>query len=181
MIVIADDKIQQVFQKGERPYPQDARIIRAEGKTVIPALFDIDTHIGQQGLEAAAQALSNYLYFGVVNISDTGVTLIHGEGLKKLEGEGKLVGPRIFEVGPTFTVVGGHPIPTNRALGRAIDPRTLTQIDGPKPPWTKCKSTAANTRSPQSKPSWKAAECWAIRECPSRPSRLWRMKRISIV
>ena len=85
VIVIADDKIQQVFQKGARAYPQDARIIYAEGKTVIPALFDIDTHIGQQGLEAAAQALSNYLYFGIVNISDTGVTLIHGEGLKKLE------------------------------------------------------------------------------------------------
>ena len=132
VIVIADDKIQQVFKKGERAYPQDARIFRAEGKTVIPALFDIDTHIGQQGLEAAAQALSNYLYFGVVNISDTGVTLIHGAELKKLEGEGKLFAPRIFEAGPTLTVVGGHPIPTNRALGRAIDPRTLTQIDGPK-------------------------------------------------
>ena len=37
VIVIADDKIQQVFQKGERVYPQDARIIHAEGKTVIPA------------------------------------------------------------------------------------------------------------------------------------------------
>jgi imidazolonepropionase-like amidohydrolase len=120
VIVIADDKIQQVFKKGERAYPQDARIFRAEGKTVIPALFDIDTHIGQQGLEAAAQALSNYLYFGVVNISDTGVTLIHGAELKKLEGEGKLFAPRIFEAGPTFTVVGGHPIPTNRALGRTI-------------------------------------------------------------
>ena len=132
VIVIADDKIQQVFGKGEKPSPKDARIIRAEGKTVIPALFDIDTHIGQQGLEAAAQALTNYLYFGVVNISDTGVTLIHGEGLKKLEREGKLIAPRIFEAGPTFTVVGGHPIPTNRALGRAIDPRTLTQIDGPE-------------------------------------------------
>ena len=82
MIVIADDTIQQVFQKGERVYPQDAKIIHAEGKTIIPALFDIDTHIGQQGLEAAAQALSNYLYFGIVNISDTGVTLIHGEGLR---------------------------------------------------------------------------------------------------
>ena len=132
VIVIADDTIQQVFQKGERVYPQDARIIHVEGKTIIPGLFDIDTHIGQQGLEAAAQALSNYLYFGIVNISDTGVTLIHGDGLKKLEQEGKLVAPRIFEAGPTFTVVGGHPIPTNRALGRAIDPRTLTQIDGPK-------------------------------------------------
>ncbi|HTL29231.1 MAG TPA: hypothetical protein VL282_08420, partial [Tepidisphaeraceae bacterium] len=132
VIVIADDKIQQVFHQGERPYPEEARIIHAEGKTVIPALFDIDTHIGQQGLEVAAQALSNYLYFGVVNISDTGVTLIHGEGLKKLEREGKLIAARIFEAGPTFTVVGGHPIPTNRALGRAIDPRTLTQIDGPK-------------------------------------------------
>ena len=132
VIVIADDKVQQVFRKGDKPYPQDAEIIDAQGKTIIPGLFDIDTHIGQQGLEAAAQALTNYLYFGIVNISDTGVTLIHGEGLKKLEREGKLIAARIFEAGPTFTVVGGHPIPTNRALGRAIDPRTLTQIDGPK-------------------------------------------------
>ena len=132
VIVIVDDKIQQVFRKGEKPYPQDAKVISAQAKTIMPGLFDIDTHIGQQGLEAAAQALSNYLYFGIFNISDTGVTLIHGEGLKKLEREGKLIAPRIFEAGPTFTVVGGHPIPTNRALGRAIDPRTLTQIDGPK-------------------------------------------------
>ena len=59
------------------------------------------------------------------------MTLIHGAELKKLEGEGKLFAPPNFEAGPTFTVVGGHPIPTNRALGRAIDPRTLTQIDRP--------------------------------------------------
>jgi len=28
--------------------------------------------------------------------------------------------------------VGGHPIPTNRGLGRTIDTRTLTQIEGPE-------------------------------------------------
>src|SRR5215208_3561276 len=77
VIVIADDKIQQVFRKGERAYPQDAKVVDGQGKTIIPGLFDIDTHIGQQGLEAAAQALTNYLYFGIFNISDTGVTLIH--------------------------------------------------------------------------------------------------------
>ena len=37
VIVIADDTIQQVFRKEERGYPADARIIHAEGKTVIPA------------------------------------------------------------------------------------------------------------------------------------------------
>jgi imidazolonepropionase-like amidohydrolase len=132
VIVIEDQRIQKIFRRGEQSYPQKAWVINARGKTIIPGLFDIDTHIGQQGLEAAAQALSNYLYFGIMNISDTGVTLIHGEGLKKLEQDGKLVSPRIFEAGPTFTTQGGHPIPTNRALGRSIDPRTLTQIDGPK-------------------------------------------------
>ena len=50
--------------------------------SVIPALFDIDTHIAQQGLEAAAQALTNYLYHGITSISDTGVSIIHGEGLE---------------------------------------------------------------------------------------------------
>ena len=73
VIVIADDTIQQVFKKGERVYSQDARIIQAEGKTVIPALFDIDTHIGQQGLEAAAQALSNITGRYVELLADRGL------------------------------------------------------------------------------------------------------------
>ncbi|MEE8350240.1 MAG: amidohydrolase family protein [Acidobacteriota bacterium] len=132
VVVIEKDRIQQVFRQGEGDVPQGARVIQAQGKTIIPALFDIDTHIAQQGLEAAAQALTNYLYFGVTNISDTGVSLIHGEGLDRLEKEGRFISPRLFEAGPTLTAVGGHPIPTNRGLGRTIDTRTLTQIEGPE-------------------------------------------------
>ena len=131
-MVIENDRIQAVFRHGEQVYPRGARVIQAQGKTIIPALFDIDTHIGQQGLEAAAQALTNYLYHGITSISDTGVSIIHREGLERLKQEGKLISPRIFEAGPTFTAVGGHPIPVNRALGRAIDTRTLTQIKGPE-------------------------------------------------
>ena len=132
VVVIENDRIQAVFRHGEQVYPRGARVIQAQGKTIIPALFDIDTHIGQQGLEAAAQALTNYLYHGITSISDTGVSIIHRAGLERLKQEGKLISPRIFEAGPTFTAVGGHPIPVNRALGRAIDTRTLTQIKGPE-------------------------------------------------
>ena len=132
VVVIDKDRIQAVFRQGEQALPAGARVIEAEGKTIIPALFDIDTHIAQQGLEAAAQALTNYLYYGVTNISDTGVSLIHGEGLKRLEEGGKFISPRLFEAGPTLTAVGGHPIPVNRGLGRTIDTRTLTQIEGPE-------------------------------------------------
>lgn len=132
VIVIQGDRIQNIFRKGEQKYPPQARVIQADGKTIIPGLFDIDTHIGQQGLEAAAQALTNYLYHGITNISDTGVTFLHGPGLRQLEQQGKLIAPRVFEAGPTLVAVGGHPIPINRAMGRAIDTRTLTQIDGPE-------------------------------------------------
>jgi len=132
VVVIENDRIQAVFRHGEQVYPRGARVIQAQGKTIIPALFDIDTHIAQQGLEAAAQALTNYLYHGITSISDTGVSIIHREGLEKLKKQGKLISPRIFEAGPTLTAVGGHPIPVNRALGRAIDTRTLTQIEGPE-------------------------------------------------
>lgn len=132
VVVIEKERIQGVFRHGEQVFPRGARVIQAQGKTIIPALFDIDTHIGQQGLEAAAQALSNYLYHGITSISDTGVTFLHGEGLERLKREGKLISPRIFEAGPTLTAVGGHPIPVNRALGRAIDTRTLGQIEGPE-------------------------------------------------
>jgi len=132
VVVIENDRIQAVFRYGEQVYPRGARVIQAQGKTIIPALFDIDTHIAQQGLEAAAQALTNYLYHGITSISDTGVSIVHGEGLERLKQEGKLISPRIFEAGPTLTAVGGHPIPVNRALGRAIDTRTLTQIEGPE-------------------------------------------------
>ncbi len=61
VVVIENDRIQAVFRHGEQVYPGGARVIQAQGKTIIPALFDIDTHIAQQGLEAAAQALTNYL------------------------------------------------------------------------------------------------------------------------
>ena len=132
VVVIENDRIQGVFRHGEQVYPRGARVIQAQGKTIIPALFDIDTHIAQQGLEAAAQALTNYLYHGITSISDTGVSIIHGEGLERLKREGKLISPRIFEAGPTLTAVGGHPIPVNRGLGREIDTRTLTQIEGPE-------------------------------------------------
>jgi imidazolonepropionase-like amidohydrolase len=132
VVVIENDRIQGVFRHGEQVYPRAARVIQAQGKTIIPALFDIDTHIGQQGLEAAAQALTNYLYHGITSISDTGVSIIHREGLEKLKRQGKLISPRIYEAGPTLTAVGGHPIPVNRRLGRAIDTRTLTQIEGPQ-------------------------------------------------
>jgi len=132
VVVIENDRIQAVFRHGEQVYPRGARVIQAQGKTIIPALFDIDTHIAQQGLEAAAQALTNYLYHGITSISDTGVSIVHREGLERLKQEGKLISPRIFEAGPTLTAVGGHPIPVNRALGRAIDTRTLTQIEGPE-------------------------------------------------
>ena len=132
VVVIENDRIQAVFRHGEQVYPRGARVIQAQGKTIIPALFDMDTHIAQQGLEAAAQALTNYLYHGITSISDTGVSIVHGEGLERLKQEGKLISPRIFEAGPTLTAVGGHPIPVNRALGRAIDTRTLTQIKGPE-------------------------------------------------
>jgi imidazolonepropionase-like amidohydrolase len=132
VVVIENDRIQAVFRHGEQVYPRGARVIQAQGKTIIPALFDIDTHIAQQGLEAAAQALTNYLYHGITSISDTGVSIIHREGLERLKREGKLISPRIFEAGPTLTAVGGHPIPVNRGLGREIDTRTLTQIEGPE-------------------------------------------------
>ncbi|MEE2822917.1 MAG: amidohydrolase family protein [Acidobacteriota bacterium] len=132
VVVIEKDRILKVFRRGEQDYPVGARVISVQGKTIIPALFDIDTHIAQQGLEAAAQALTNYLYYGVLNISDTGVSLIHGSGLKKLAREGKFISPRLFEAGPTLTAVGGHPIPVNRALGRTIDTRTLTQVKDPE-------------------------------------------------
>ena len=132
VVVIENDRIQAVFRHGEQVYPRGARVIQAQGKTIIPALFDIDTHIAQQGLEAAAQALTNYLYHGITSISDTGVSIIHREGLERLEREGQLISPRIFEAGPTLTAVGGHPIPVNRGLGREIDTRTLTQIEGPE-------------------------------------------------
>lgn len=132
VILIEDGVIRKISKEGDRHYPPEAKIIDAHGKTVIPGLFDIDTHIGQQGLEAAAQAMSNYLYHGITTICDTGVTVLYGPGLEKFMKEGKLLGPRILEAGPTFTAVGGHPIPTNRALGREIDTRTLTQVDNPE-------------------------------------------------
>jgi imidazolonepropionase-like amidohydrolase len=99
--------------------PAGARVIRAEGKFVLPGLIDTHMHIGGSGggsadkreftPQAAANNFKSYLIFGVTTVFDiAGHPFI--EGQKSALESGQLLGPRLFGVKYGITAPGSHPI-----------------------------------------------------------------------
>jgi imidazolonepropionase-like amidohydrolase len=75
--------------------PKGARVIRAEGKFLIPGLWDMHVHL-------SAKHLSALVANGVTGVRDMGNILSDVDGWRAQVGAGTLVGPWIFRVGPTL-------------------------------------------------------------------------------
>ena len=99
VIVIEDSRIKAVGTKGVVPYPAEARVIRAEGKTVLPGFIDAHVHL-------SAYMPPLFLHYGVTTIFDTANPtewiLAQREALKG----GKIKGPRLFVTG---AIIDGPP------------------------------------------------------------------------
>ena len=92
VIVIEGSRIQAVGARGNVPYPPQARIIKADGMTVLPGLIDAHIH----SLDFFPQL---FLHFGVTTVYDTANptewVIAQRDALKK----GKIKGPRMFVTG----------------------------------------------------------------------------------
>jgi imidazolonepropionase-like amidohydrolase len=104
--------------------PVDALVIDAAGKTVMPGLIDLHTHLtyedggdatvtGVDDSQAAAtlrgaERLRYYLESGVTSVRDVASAGLAPFVLKQWVAEGRLPGPRVFPVGQLITGVGGH-------------------------------------------------------------------------
>ncbi|MGH9333964.1 MAG: amidohydrolase family protein [Vicinamibacteria bacterium] len=71
--------------QGAPPEPGKARVIRLEGKTVIPGLADMHVHLGD--LASARWMLKLLLAHGVTTVNDTGNSLGHLAAIRRWTAE----------------------------------------------------------------------------------------------
>lgn len=105
----------------------EARWIDADGKTVLPGLFDAHVHllvddpssVPWSAAELDAQVrddlparLRAYLEAGITTVVSTGDFWPALRRVRERIRTGQLAGPRVFTSGPVFTAPGGHPAVT---------------------------------------------------------------------
>ncbi len=123
-IVVEGKSITAILEPQDRSFPEGAVVYDVTGKTVMPGLMDLHTHLtyvdnfdytlteaSRSGAASVMRGLARmqiYLQAGVTSVRDVAS---HGDApfvLKKLQAQGKIAGPRVFAAGQLITVYGGH-------------------------------------------------------------------------
>jgi|HubBroStandDraft_1064217.scaffolds.fasta_scaffold29207_2 imidazolonepropionase-like amidohydrolase len=121
-LVIVRNKIAKIVPPGATDWPADARVIELGGKTVIPGLIDLHTHITYaepKDTEEMARSMSDATLRGVEHLRyyiESGITSIRdvasaGEvpfRLKDWVNQNRIAGPRVFAAGQLITSTDGH-------------------------------------------------------------------------
>jgi imidazolonepropionase-like amidohydrolase len=126
VLVIEGGKIRALGKSVK--YPAGSKKLNVEGKTIMPALIDLHTHLGQtrNGLESAPGSYSEenlraqlvkLLAYGVGTIVSLGADQDLIYTLREEQEAGKLPGARFFTAGRGFGVVSGYP----PGIGRPAD------------------------------------------------------------
>jgi imidazolonepropionase-like amidohydrolase len=93
VILIRNGKIVKTGTKATVPVPADAKIIHAEGKVVLPGLWDMHAHFEQAEWGPA------YLAAGVTTVRDCGNEFDYINAVKRAIDQGIGVGPHILKAG----------------------------------------------------------------------------------
>ena len=121
-VVITDNRIARVLPPGSSDWPADARVLDVTGRTVLPGLIDMHTHLSytEQGLGPdqtaslsdatlrAVERLRFYLESGITSVRDVASQGDITFRLKDWVAQGRLPGPRVFPAGQIITGLGGH-------------------------------------------------------------------------
>jgi len=121
-LVIERNRIDKILPANSTEWPEDAHVIDVSGKTVMPGLIDLHTHITysepkdsisqiiSQG-DAALRGMERLRYYiesGITSIRDVGSYWDVPFRLKEWIAQNRLPGPRIFAAGLFITGTGGH-------------------------------------------------------------------------
>jgi imidazolonepropionase-like amidohydrolase len=132
----APPRIATVVIEGERivavgeSAPRGARVVRADGHTLLPGLFDLHTHVAYSTTGAPADWPANlkaYVDSGVTSVADFGTYGEAFEPMRRLWREGKLSGPRV-SYASRIGVPGGHG--TEGGRGGLFTLEALTSAEG---------------------------------------------------
>jgi imidazolonepropionase-like amidohydrolase len=122
-VVITDDRVTAVGTVGALPAPAGARRIDLPGRTILPGLIDMHTHItsrsdmgGYRSLSVStpATAISGVanawktLQAGFTTLRNVGAEGYADVALRDSINEGETAGPRLFVSGPLIGATGGH-------------------------------------------------------------------------
>lgn len=141
-ILIENKKIKEIGLRKNIKIPHESRVIKAEGKTILPGLIDCHVHliyygyrnlleIDQEPLEMATiKAMHNaklILRAGFTTVRDVGTRGRISLAVRDAINCGLIPGPRILASGQIISTTGGladpHPawIPCHMALGHVVD------------------------------------------------------------
>jgi imidazolonepropionase-like amidohydrolase len=121
-LVIERNKIARILPPGSSAWPADAQVIEVNGKTVLPGLIDLHTHLtyplkaedtGVAASEAdgalrASEKLRYFIESGITSVRDVGSQGNVTFRLKEWVSENRISGPRVFPAGAFITGEGGH-------------------------------------------------------------------------
>lgn len=102
VVLVEGNKIKAVGSKADVRIPENARVIQAEGKTILPGFIDAHAHGSQGNNEIIPQQnWINYagLTFGVTTIHDPSNDTTEVFTASEMQKAGEIVGPRIFSTG----------------------------------------------------------------------------------
>ena len=115
-VVIEDDRIAAVVPASSR-VPENARVVRAEGRFLIPGLWDAHVHLTKAGMLSLPLFVAN----GVTGVRDMGSDLIDIAAWRSEIGGGELIGPRIK--------TSGHILESRANVERMKREATIEPVD----------------------------------------------------
>src|SRR5713101_1256797 len=121
-LVIERNKIAKILPAGATDWPKDAQLIDVSGKTILPGLIDLHTHltyplttadfgVAMSEADATLRAVEKLRYFlesGITSVRDVGSQGDVTFRLKAWVAENRIAGPRVFPAGAFITGEGGH-------------------------------------------------------------------------
>lgn len=121
-VVLERNRIARVVAPGVQDWPRDARVIDVTGKTVLPGLIDLHTHLtyieppfstaeGPDDPEAVLRGAERLRYFvesGITSVRDVASNGNAPFILKRWVDRNALPAPRVFAAGQLLTGRGGH-------------------------------------------------------------------------
>jgi imidazolonepropionase-like amidohydrolase len=129
-VVLRGSTIEAILPLARKDWPEDAEVIDVRGKTVLPGLVDLHTHLtyidpdtsSERNLSIAdstlraVERLRYYIESGITSIRDVASSGDIPFVLKRWVAENRVVGPRIFAAGSLITATGGHGAEGRNAL-----------------------------------------------------------------
>jgi imidazolonepropionase-like amidohydrolase len=121
-LVIERNKIVKILPANSSDWPKDAQVIDVSGKTVLPGLIDLHTHltyplneenfgVAMNESDATLRGVEKLRYFiesGITSVRDVGSQGDVPFRLKEWVRENRIPGPRVFPAGAFITGEGGH-------------------------------------------------------------------------